>query len=280
MPFQQAVPQSPGFALVPSAYAEEQVYTRFLQLLNVSTLQEARQLPSSAIIQASFMQIALDSPYGTFTYGPTVDGNFVPALPGQLLARGQFDQSVRVMVGHNSDEGLLFTNPAVQNDTAYRQYVQTTLPNVPSAIVDYITNVLYPPVYDGTYPYRNALDRAILTASESVFTCNTVYLDHAYNNRTFSYLFSVPPGTHGEDIPYTYYNGPSSSVVNTTVALALQSFITEFAETGIPGSYGGLTFNMYGNMSTVVNLNVTGYGTTMDPAANNRCAWWQKGLFN
>lgn len=42
--------------------------------------------------------------YGGFTYGPVVDGDFTPALPGQLLARGQFDKKVKVMVGHNANE--------------------------------------------------------------------------------------------------------------------------------------------------------------------------------
>jgi hypothetical protein len=64
-----------------------------------------------------------------------------------------------------------------------------------------------------------------------VFTCNTFYLDKAYDNQTYAYFFTVPPGIHGEDIPYTYYNGAkSTSVVSPTVAIALQEYITNFAE--------------------------------------------------
>lgn len=42
--------------------------------------------------------------YGVFNFGPTVDGDFVPALPGMLLLHGQFEHNIRVMVGHHTDE--------------------------------------------------------------------------------------------------------------------------------------------------------------------------------
>lgn len=112
----------------------------------------------------------------------------------------------------------------------------------------------------------------------SIFTCNTFYLDKAYGNNTYSYLFAVPPGTHGQDIPYTYYNGPSSDVV-TSVALALQSYLTAFAETGTPNEEGVPFFPLYGSGAVVQVLNYTGITQAMDPAANNRCNWWQKGLY-
>jgi carboxylesterase type B len=71
-----------------------------------------------------------------------------------------------------------------------------------------------------------------------VFTCNTYYFDKAFNNQTYSYFFTIPPALHGEDIPYTYYNGPSPSVLSSTVAIALQEYITSFAETGNPNEKG------------------------------------------
>jgi hypothetical protein len=44
-----------------------------------------------------------------YTYGPAVDGDFVPALPGELLLHEQFSKDVKVMVGHDANE-VSFTN--------------------------------------------------------------------------------------------------------------------------------------------------------------------------
>jgi acetylcholinesterase len=97
-PFQQAVPQSPGWSPVQSNVQTENTYQKFLQLTNATSLAQLRALPSEVIMRANAQQIAYDSAYGQFSYGPVVDGNFVPLQPGQLLAQGRFDRSVRVMV--------------------------------------------------------------------------------------------------------------------------------------------------------------------------------------
>jgi carboxylesterase type B len=261
------VPQSPGFFPVVSPAAQEAVFDNFLALLNVSTLAEARTLPSSAIIAANAKQVGGAS-YGTFVYGPTVDGDFVPALPGQLLARGQFDKNVTVMTGHNANEGLLFTSPFIDNNT-----------------------VLYPPIFDGSQAqnYTTQIGRVSAMLSEFSFTCNAVYLDKAYNNQTHAYLFDVPPSLHGQDIAYTYYNGNGSTTAGTggtsfgvqdvPVAIAMQEYITQFAKTGNPNIRGLPYFPMYGSNATVLALGPRTISPMRDPAASARCAWWQKGLF-
>ncbi|KAL9011611.1 MAG: hypothetical protein Q9173_003557 [Seirophora scorigena] len=66
---------------LPSNFQQETTFNAFLSLLNVSTLQEARQLPSSALIEANVRQVGA-SPYGLFTYGPVVDGLIAPGIPG------------------------------------------------------------------------------------------------------------------------------------------------------------------------------------------------------
>jgi carboxylesterase type B len=97
-PFQQAVPQSPGWSPVQSNVQTENTYQKFLRLTNSTSLAQLRALPSEVIMRANSQQITYDSAYGQFSYGPVVDGNFVPLQPGQLLAQGRFDKSVRVMV--------------------------------------------------------------------------------------------------------------------------------------------------------------------------------------
>lgn len=89
----------------------------------------------------------------------------------------------------------------------------------------------------------------------------------------------MPPALHGYDVPYTYYNEPNPFVLSTRIAITLQEYITHFAETGSPNEKGVPFFSMYGENGTVENLNVTGVTRSIDPAANYRCDWWQKGLY-
>ncbi|KAI9739023.1 MAG: hypothetical protein M1835_003214, partial [Candelina submexicana] len=277
-PFQQAVLQSPAFAPLPGNLQQETTFNAFLSLLNVSTIQEARQLPTSKLILANILQVGY-SPYGTWTYGPAVDGDFVATLPGKSLLQGSYDKSLNVMVGHNADEGLLFTNPAVANESAYLAYLQSVFPDARPSTITYIDQVLYPPVFNGTYGYTSYLTRTLLTIADAAVNCNTDYLNRAYGNRTYNYLFSVPPATHGQDVAYTYYNGPNPSVISSNVALALQKYITHFAETGDPNQEGVPTFGMAGNSSQILNLNITSIAEIRDDTANTRCAWWQKALY-
>ena len=103
VPFQQALAQSPGFFPVVSLQEQEQTLNDFLAYANVTSIDEARSLPSSALVRANLEHVGA-SPYGRYTYGPAVDGNFVPALPGLLLLHGQFAKDLKIMVGHNADE--------------------------------------------------------------------------------------------------------------------------------------------------------------------------------
>ena len=278
VPFHQAIPQSPAWQLIPGNTVPENTTQTFLQLLNVSTIAEARKLPSSALIVANIIQVG-GSMYGEFTFSPTVDGSFVPGEPGKLLLQGSFHKNLNIMVGHNADEGLAFTNPAILNNTVYDQFILLNFPGISPYQFNYLTQTLYPPVFDGSFGYTNEIERAVVTLSESSFTCNTNYLGRAFSNKAYGYQFSVPPALHGQDVPYTFYNGPSNSVTNDTVAIALQEYITSFVQTGKPSAPGLPKFPLYGNNSEIINLGGTSISQITDSTANPRCLWWQKALY-
>lgn len=252
--------------------------TAYLKLLNVSTIAEARLLPSSALILANTIQVGL-SPYGQFTYGPVVDGLFAPTLPGKLLLQGSYDKNLKLMIGHNADEGLTFTSPGVTNTTTYNAYLLASFPDVSPAVANYIENVLYPPIFDGSYGYTDETGRTALTISDSTFSCTTYYLDRAFGNKTYAYEFSIPPALHGQDLPYTFFNGPNPAIMNDTTATALQEYITSFVENGVPSGPGIPKFPLYGNNSEIINLNISSISDGTDPDANSRCLWWQKALY-
>lgn len=278
VPFQRALLQSPGFLPLPSRIRQDQNLQQYLELLNVSTIDEARKLPSDVLINASARQVGEFSDYGDFLYGPAVDGTLVPDLPGKLLLSGQFDHSPEVMVGSNSDEGLLFTSPQQNLNTGYSIYLDESFPDITVKAAEYISNILYPPIYNGPL-YKDRIGRGALTNSDLCFQCNTVYLNHAFRGRTYAYRFSIPPGLHASDLPYTFYSGPNSSVQNETIALILQDYVTSFAKTGAPKSTLGPRFGFYGPDSKVMYLGLDKVAEIIDPAANRRCEWWQHAFY-
>ena len=210
VPFHQAIPQSPGFLPIPDIIQQDAIYAKTLQSAsqitgrNITTLQQLRSLSTSDLYYTNCLAVAVP-PYGLFTYGPVVDGKFVPCLPGELFLTGQFDTSLNLMIGHTADEGLFFSSPYIQNNADFSGYVSTLIPSADGKTVSYITEVLYPPVFDGSHGYTSQIRRTDLLLSELGFTCNTRFMDLAYGNKTFSYLFSVPPALHGDDNQYGKY---------------------------------------------------------------------------
>jgi carboxylesterase type B len=207
-----------------------------------------------------------------------VDGTFAPALPGTLLREGRFDKSLSVMAGHNILEGLEFMDPFAQDEARFEADLRIYFPTIKDDIVQYISKVLYPAVYDGSYGYVNPTGRGEIMVTEAFFTCNTVWLGKALNYETYNYIFSIYPSLHGDDIPYTYYDGPNPSVKDDALAIIMQKYFTNFAETGNPNGPGVPNFPQYGTGTTSQDLNYT-ISLIKDNAANGRCDWWQLALF-
>lgn len=95
------------------------------------------------------------------------------------------------------------------------------------------------------------------TYADLVIRCNARYLQTAYTNNTYSYLFAVPPSLHESDVPYVFYDTqdilPS---VNATVTHTLQRYVTNLAKTGDPNSADIPYFPAYGT-GAVHNLSLT-----------------------
>jgi len=118
-----------------------------------------------------------------------------------------------------------------------------------------------------------------------LFTYNAQVIasSHAMHddNSAFRYIFAVPPASHGDDVPHSFYSygsSPADSVVtNTTVASALQQVITSLSTSGAPVFAPHMPLEDYGDKENALVLNVTGIGQHAgDPWQNKRCAFWQR----
>ncbi|KAL2065876.1 hypothetical protein VTL71DRAFT_3546 [Oculimacula yallundae] len=295
-PFQQAIIQSGAFLPVPGMERQESIYGKFRNITGVETLDQARNL-STEELQFANAKMVGESSYGDFTFNPAVDGDFATDLPGKLLLEGNFDKSIRVLVGHNADEGLYFTSPFVLTDETFKQNViDVSFPNADkNNVTSYILDTLYPNVLDGTYGYNNSIARAAYIVSESIFACNAQYLSRAYGlsndtadstteNDAWGYVFSVPPALHGQDIYYTFYEGPTAAVQNVTLALTMQAYFTNFITSGDPNGEGLPEFGKYDQETAAgrgVILDLALASTVMipDDLPLNRCGWWQQALY-
>jgi carboxylesterase type B len=285
IPFQKAIPQSPAFQpLVPeqskAIFAEILGNASFVANTSITSAEELRTLPFEALYATNVIVTAL-SQYGSFTFGPAIDpsnGSFVPDFPFRLLAEGKH-HNVSVMAGHNFNEGLLFTPPFVQSEAIYTEALGSLFPTANSSVISTITDVLYPPVFDGTYGYTNYVGRTALSLGDLIVNCNAHILASALPSG-YAYRFTVPPALHAQDVAYTFFNGDTTTLddgfpVNRNLAAAFQTYITNFAMTGKPTAEGLQPFVVYGSNATVSNIGLTNLGGhSRDPAAKPACTFW------
>ncbi|KAI6711462.1 hypothetical protein JHW43_006018 [Diplocarpon mali] len=289
-PFQQAILQSPAFNSGTTPAAEEDVFQSVLTYASrvsnktMASVADLRTLTSEQMHAVNYITNSL-SPFGIYPVGPAIDGTFVPAMPAQFLAAGQFDASVKVMVARNAKEGELFTSPFVTNETSFEMNVRRAFPGASDRAVADIA-ALYPPAYDGSSGYTTPFQRMATVQADAIFVCHTHWLNQAFDNNTYAYYFATPPGYHGADIAHTFYDGSPGrtifgSAVDVPVATTLQDYMTSFAMTSSPNRAGGAApeFPLYGAERNTLLLNTTGLGTVLaDPSSDRRCDFWQGGL--
>lgn len=299
--FHQAILQSPAYVPRPYASQAEDAFSLLLATANVSTLAELAALDTYDLQVANKLAQETDF-YGTFQFGPAPDGSFVLDLPEKLFAEGAYHKGIKVLVAHNTFEGEKYTDPDATNSSDFDTYMKLYFPDAPETMLQELATSVYPAVYNDSslYPWTTPFDRLMTAVSDFTFSCHAYFIgasvsaDFAAAGTTkngttaaagaYSYLFSVPPGTHTLDVHYSYYVNSSwdSTVTNVTTARYLQDYITNFAQGGAPTSgeeeeEGTLpAFPAYGASTdfTDLNLNETFVDVGRDPAANDRCDWW------
>lgn len=280
--FSRAIVQSPGSQPQPGAKQQEDAYLAFLKLLNISNLEEAQSLSSDVLIEANQKQISA-SKYGIFAYGSSPDGFFAPDFPTRMLVQGSHFKDIDVLVGYNTNEGLTLVNPAFQDSSTgaeteelFEELIRAQFPSISSDIVQYILQTLYPPIYDGSQGYTDTVGRISEYIGDAILKNTANAINRAYGNASYGYEYSIGPALHADDVPYTFFNGPSSLVPAPERALELQEYLTSFAIKGVPSSRQATGFPTY--RTGVLKIRDDGYSIVTDSTANERNTWWQKTL--
>lgn len=283
--FQQAILQSPGYYPIVTYNEQEKKYKSVISQAqnlidnNITTISDLKNLDFISLTALNRIIVAKSAPYGTFSFGPVVDGTYVPELPSVLMRKGKSKKSLNVLTAHNSDEGYIFTSPFL-DDTFIASQIAIIFPSASDETRSYMLENIWPPIYDGSQPYLTPNERASLLISELTFSCYARYTALAYPNSSFSYVFAVPPGYHSIDVAYTFYN-VDNKYVNSTVARKLQSIIINFVQSGTPNGPDVAGFPPYlPDSKTLVLSNSSVDSVQTDTAANYRCSWLQNTDFS
>ncbi|KAF2096265.1 acetylcholinesterase [Rhizodiscina lignyota] len=266
VPFARAFSNSAGYFPIDSHYVTENTTQTFLARLNVSTIDEARKLPSSDLITAN-MDHVRSATFG-FVYGPVVDGSFVPALPGNSLLAGHFDHNLDVLVSHVTHEGGEYNAPWVQNDADFRTLLKLLQPGMLDPVIEYITKM-----FPGVGPLRT-----IPFLGDYVFTCNTNWLARAFGNKTYNWEFAITPAYHAYDLGYIFPGSYSAPVIEP-LAKIMRGYIANFVKTGNPNGKGLPSFPQQGNNASHNVFTKDGVVTERDSTVGRRCEWMQEGLW-
>ena len=214
--------------------------------------------------------------------GPNVDGLIVPDVLARSLAKGRVDQNVELIVAYNAAEGLLFTDPRVQNDSSFEAYFAGLMPSVPAAKIHALSTTVYPADFSGAQPYKTQTERLTLAVSEALVSCNAFGLHLGYANKTRAYKFSVFPGVHGQDVSYTFFNGESgdslSIPIDGNIAVAMQRLFADFVRTGTASGSTATQIPVFTAQAKTLNITNAGNTVVTDPAANWRCRFWLDSL--
>jgi len=108
---------------------------------------------------------------------------------------------------------------------------------------------------------------------DTVFNCNLVWLAKSFQ-KSYRYVFNIPPAFHAQDVPYTFYTGPDATIANETTAIIHQKFITNYVTRGEPGCEMGACFPdyaNYGGSANALSMNLTEIKVVRDPWATERC---------
>lgn len=126
-PFSAAIVEYPWWAPMWNSTLQNSQYALALKLSGCSTLTCLRGKSSSAM--ATLGQAVADTgygrpgnAYGTFGYGPVVDGTYIKALPHQEFKNGNFHK-VPVITDHTLYEGLLVSNSSMTTEAEETQDV-------------------------------------------------------------------------------------------------------------------------------------------------------------
>lgn len=182
-PFVQAIPQSPY--IEPTSNPDGATFETFLDMLNVSSLDEARQLDENTLVEAN-AELCRNAPNHTYIFVPVVDGEYIPERPMKMLHEGRIDKSVGILTTHNALEGAYYFDPGVETEDDFWMWVNQSIPGLPEDKIDYLAEELYPAEFDGSWGYDGQEMRQMLLWGEAFFDCHFTEIGNVMEGKSYA----------------------------------------------------------------------------------------------
>ncbi|KAJ7056802.1 Alpha/Beta hydrolase protein [Mycena amicta] len=158
--------------------------------------------------------------FGTFSFVPVVDGQFVQQRPSLALAEGKVNGE-SVLAVTNSFEGTFFVNQSTAWEANATRYALNLFPNL-----DALEARQVGAVYEAV---GAPIVQENIIHGEAIFVCPTYFLLEAFNERAFKAEFAIPPGLHADDVNYYWPSFAAPPFQNTTFIDAFAQIFTAFA---------------------------------------------------
>ncbi|KAH7130073.1 lipase [Dendryphion nanum] len=206
-------------------------------------------------------------------FTPTVDGELVFELPIKAFEMRKFNNRIkRVVVGHTALEGLGLSSDRSMPER-FPEIVRANIPNATNSSIERLLSL---------YPFSPELPQTLAWqyTTDVVWSCTVGYIADAYKDRTRRFVFSVPPGTHGLDLSYFFYDkNETTPIVSTDLAYASQHVLLQFmfgkelavSENATLAIPIGL-WKEFERNETIANITLGGFGIQpLDELTKRRC---------
>ncbi|KAF5352251.1 hypothetical protein D9757_012516 [Collybiopsis confluens] len=220
--------------------------------------------------------------FGTFTFVPVIDGDFITQRATIALREGKINGEALLAVT-NTNEGVIFVDQTgvVMNTSAYAGQL---FPRFGSAQDEQVAN-----------QYANAgtstLDQINAIMGDSIFQCPSYYLLKAFHGRGFNVFkgkFAIPPALHGMDVNYYFpHKGPitfHNATFSASFSQSFLSFVISLDPNDKVDRNDDITppWKMFFDEQTEMVFNMTAgnltdiHPTTTDPDLLVRCSFWER----
>ena len=134
----RALAQNPVPNIVPKSQ-QRKSFNALLEAAKITSVEELRQLPpNSNILLKANTSVEATAAFTTLSFGPWVDGYYVPDSPSSGYPKGKFIKSLKIIAGHNNNDGIPFT-PQKYTDATYQEFLRTIFLCSPQSAIDPIS---------------------------------------------------------------------------------------------------------------------------------------------
>lgn len=288
-PYRAGIAQFPYLQNHYTPAQQDQQYNHILASANCSDIACLRTLSGEAY--NNVQQAALYSatfPYGTFYYGPVVDGVHIRDLPSKELQASHFAK-VPLITTRDGNEGLVFTPQNITTQADYEARVMTLFPSAGSNFLGRLNDYL-PLNLTGPFAYTSEQERAEYVFGYWTIQCPSYYLAsalvdawsvaNATSQPIYKFIYALPTfqtAYHGSyDFLLEAYFPPSDTSATAQVVQTIQAYFNNFVINLDPNIPAGNTsapveFPEYGSSSTILLFNDTVPAEIHDIDASGTC---------